>query len=128
MSAVPQRVIMRNKAIANAISNGGNVKRAMIDAGYSVNTASGNAKRVTSSKEWQEYMDKFLPDGLLAEKHNELLTVPRKIRTYKRGVLQIETEELHVEAIKAGLEMGYKLKGRYNDEKQDTKVVLLIDI
>jgi len=58
-----------------------------------------------------------LPDTLLAEKHKELLTVGRKIKKTRQGEVIEEIEELDTNAIKSGLDMGYKLKGHYAPEK-----------
>ena len=62
-------------------------------------------------------MQEHIPDSLLAEKHKELLTVPKKVRTYIKGDLTSEYEELDSQAIAKGLDMGYKLKGKYAPEK-----------
>ena len=49
----------------------------------------------------------MLPDDLLAEKHLALLN-------------KIDAEgEIDVQAVKAGLDMGYKIKGTYAPEKKD---------
>ncbi len=59
-----------------------------------------------------------IPDSLLVEKHLELLNVPKKVRTYIKGDLTDEYEEIDSQAIKAGLDMAYKLKGSYASEKR----------
>lgn len=58
-----------------------------------------------------------IPDELLVEKHLELLTVPKKVRTYMKGDLTNEYEELDTQAVGKGLEMAYRLKGSYAPEK-----------
>lgn len=64
-----------------------------------------------------------IPDDLLVEKHLELLTVPKKVRTYIRGDLTSEYEEVDSNAIGKGLDMAYKIKGTYAPEKiQQTNV------
>lgn len=65
-----------------------------------------------------------IPDKLLEEKHLELLNVPRRVRTSVKGELVEEIEEVDSQALKAGLDMGYKLKGYYKqDEKEKEKGV-----
>lgn len=59
-----------------------------------------------------------IPDHLLVEKHLELLTVPKLHRKYIKGDLVDEEESTDVQAIKAGLDMAYKLKGIYAPEKR----------
>ena len=73
--------------------------------------------KLKKSKGWEELMEKYLPDKLLAKKHKELLTIPKKVRTYIKGDLESEYEELDSQAISKGLDMGYKLKGKYQAEK-----------
>lgn len=96
----------------------------MIEAGYSKATAKTPSK-LTKSKGWQELMDSYLPDTLLAKKHKEFLTAPRHTRMYKRGDLEYETEETDPAAVKA-LDMAYKLKRRYGDVNIGQAVVLNI--
>ena len=65
-----------------------------------------------------------IPDKLLVEKHLELLMVPKIITKYKRdGTFDVE-ENTDVQALKAGLDMAYKLKGSYSAEKLDFKGTL----
>ncbi len=116
---------MRQRKAAKAVvENGGIISTAMVEAGYSPNTAK-TPQKLTESIGWHELMDQYLPDSLLAKKHKELLTVPKKVRHFKKGELEDEYEELDSNAISKGLDMAYKLKGSYAAEK---KVNLNIDI
>jgi hypothetical protein len=56
--------IKQQKAIQNAVENGGNVSRAMIDAGYSPATAK-NPSKLTHSRAWADMMEAYLPDDML---------------------------------------------------------------
>lgn len=58
-----------------------------------------------------------IPDSLLVEKHLELLRVPKITRTMKRGLITDIEESTDVQALKAGLDMAYKLKGSYEADK-----------
>lgn len=109
--------LKQQKAINNAVENGGNVSRAMIDAGYSPATAK-NPDKLTKSSAWIELMEEHLPDDLLAKKHKELLTTPKKVRTFKKGELESETEELDTHAISKGLELAYKIKDKFAPEQK----------
>lgn len=108
----------QKKAIKNVVENRGNISKAMRDAGYSKKSAK-NPKNLTESKSWNQLMDKYLPDKLLAEKHKELLVIPKKVRHFVKGDLESEYEELDSNAMKAGLDMAYKLKGKYSPEKKE---------
>lgn len=58
--------IKQKKAIENVVANGGNLAKAMVDAGYSPNTAHTPSK-LTKSDAWQALMEKHLPDEKLAQ-------------------------------------------------------------
>lgn len=62
-----------------------------------------------------------IPDELLIEKHLELLNVPKIVKTTKMGEYVDTEESTDVQAIKAGLDMAYKLKGSYAPEKREVK-------
>lgn len=63
-------------AAKKVVENGGNVSQAMIEAGYSPNTAH-TPQKLTESKGWEELMEEFLSDKELQEKHRELLNATR---------------------------------------------------
>lgn len=94
-------------ALKNVVENGGNVSLAMRDAGYSPNTAK-TPQKLTSSKAWEELMEEYLPDTLLAERHSALLNK------------KTENGEPDTVAVKAALEMAYKLKGAFVDRMDVT--------
>lgn len=106
----------QKKALSKMIKNNGNVSKAMREAGYSKYTAK-NPKKLTESAGFKELLEKHLPDTLLMEKHAELLNVPMKVRTFKKGDLQLEIEQVDSHAISKGLDMAYKIKGKYAPEK-----------
>ena len=108
--------IKQKKAVDRIIENRGNISKSMVEAGYTKATAK-NPSNLTKSDGFQELMEEFLPDTLLTEKHRELLTVPKKIRHFKKGDLESEYEELDSQAITKGLDMAYKLKGKYAPTK-----------
>lgn len=107
-------------AVDNLVESRGSVSSAMRKAGYT-NKSAKNPKNLTESKGWAELMEEKLPDKLLVNKHKELLTVPIKIklRTRQRGNIidEEETKQLDTFAISKGLEMAYKLKGHYKEDK-----------
>ena len=90
----------QKRALTKVVENGGNVSRAMLEVGYSPATAK-TPQKLTESKGWLELVEQHLPDSLVAEKHNWLL----KQDNYK--------------AVTNGVDMAYKLKGRYAAEKRE---------
>ena len=63
----------------------------------------------------------------MGEKHRELLTVPKITKTMKRGEYTDIEESTDVQAIKAGLDMAYKLKGKYAPEKVAGDLIVKVD-
>lgn len=59
-------------AASKIVENGGNIGKAMIEAGYSPMTAKTPSK-LTRSKGWQELLEHSFPDELLANTQSELL-------------------------------------------------------
>ena len=116
----------KQKAAAKKIlENAGNVSKTMIEVGYAPSTAK-NPMELTKSKGWKELMEEYLPDTLLAEKHNELLTVPKITKIMRKGTTTEIEESTDTHAISKGLDMAYKLKGSYAAEKRDINGVIEI--
>lgn len=116
--------IKQKKALAIMVENGGNVSKAMREAGYSPKTAK-NPNKLTSSKKFNFLLDKYLPNSLLLEKHQQLLNKQEVIarNNIKSGEIEIiPTGEIDAQAVKSGLDMAYKLKGSYAAEKHEITV------
>jgi len=64
--------IKQQRAIDNVVVNGGNLYKAMIDAGYSPATAH-TPQKLTESRAWKQIVDEFLPDESLGQAHRQLL-------------------------------------------------------
>ena len=94
------------KKLANKIleNNGKPMGTLMKEVGYGEGYAK-NPQLLTKTKSWQELMDEFLPDELIARKHNELLN-----KTDKDG-------EIDANAVKSGIDLAYKVKGKFAPEK-----------
>jgi|GEM_PF-2004381 len=103
-------------AVKKISDNIGNMGEAMRAAGYSAST-SKTPRRLTDSKGFKELFNQILPDDLLLKKHKELLTTPIKTKTLKKGKIEVVEESLDAQAVKAGLEMAYRIKGYYSATK-----------
>lgn len=95
-----QPTLKQKVVFEKTLENNGNVGEAMREAGYS-EASSQNPQLVTKSKGWQQLVEEFLPNDVLAEKHRQLLN-----KTDEKG-------SLDVNAVAKGLDMAYKLKGSY---------------
>lgn len=87
-------------------------------------TMEEEAIAIIKKRTYKEVMAEVLPDKLLAEKHLELLTVPKKVRRFVKGDLESEYEEVDSHAISKGLDMAYKIKGEYASEKVEHSGVI----
>lgn len=95
----------QHKVVKKILENTGmSVSKAMAESGYPPATAK-NPQQLTNSKGWKELMKEYLPDDLLAQKHQELLN--------KTEI----TGDIDTQAVSKGLDMAYKLKGSYAAEK-----------
>lgn len=83
------------------------------------NIASDNLRKPKIIKAILSIADQ-IPDNLLVKKHLELLNVPKITRTSVQGETVTEEESVDTQALKAGLDMAYKLKGVYAAEKRET--------
>lgn len=105
--------LKQQKAIKILVETGGkSVSGAMREAGYSKATAKTPSK-LTCAKSFKELFEEFIPDDLLAQKHKELLTVPIKIKKVKENGKVTIFESIDVQALKAGLDLAYRVKGKY---------------
>lgn len=122
--------------------NGGNISQAMKVAGYS-DSVSKRTDKLTNTEGWKELMDRYIGDDVLAKAHKQLLehkqlayfTFPKSmddteitehvesvgvkvivIRPSDKGKLAFYYTE-DANAKKTGIDMAYKLKGKYAPEK-----------
>ncbi len=111
--------IKQKRAFDNSLENNGNITKAMRDAGYSEATLN-NPKDLTESDGYKELEKNYadsIPDKLVKEKHKALLN-----RVDDKG-------DVDVQAVKAGLDMAYKIKGAYkiNDVNVQVNIANLIE-
>lgn len=95
--------LFRAKAtIENVLESNGkmSISKAMLKAGYPSSTAK-NPQQLTRSKMWKQLLEEYLSDEYLSKKHKELL------------------EKKDANAVAKGLDMAYKLKGRYQKDKEN---------
>lgn len=133
------------------VENGGNVSKAMREAGYKSTTAT-TPKKLTTSKAFKKLGDYF-DDEFLQEQHKKLFVqkrvdyfvFPKKmsdeeivehvaasgitvitVRESDRGKMAFYSLPDAI-AIKGGLEMAHKIKGSYAAEKTEVKVETKVD-
>lgn len=112
---------IRQKKLAKEISEnlGTPMGKAMRKVGYS-KEYSESPKQLTSTKSWQDLMEEYIPDTLLAEKHQALLNKKEQIVVRNGNTSEVVmTDEIDTQAVKAGVDMGYKLKGRFAPEQHE---------
>lgn len=107
----------QKRALDILAENGGNVSKAMEEAGYSPATAK-TPQKLTTSKGWLELLDKSIPDKKLLKVLDEGLEAGKTI--FKNNNSTGEIEEVGFEADYAVrhkyLETGLKLKSKMPKE------------
>lgn len=100
----------------------------LVKAGYSAKTAVAPTK-VTESVGFKQLFDQYLPDKDLAAKHKELLNKQEIIMKNQGGeTICIPTGQLDTQAVKAALDMAYKIKGNYKEDNDQKKVNVTVNI
>ena len=110
--------IKQRKTFKKALENGGIVSKAA--KGIYSDAMAKNPQKITKTKGWEILLEENIPDKLLTEKHKELLNAKVKTRQTIKGDLTWEEEKMDSQAVAKGLDMGYKLKGRYAPDKKQT--------
>lgn len=126
----------QRKAIKNVVENGGNVSRAMINAGYDSTTAK-NPKKLTESKAWIQLMDDHIPDDQLLIKHKEALEAVKQIGAQilidkdgkaitkeNEGMIEVPDQIVRLKAV----ELGYRVKGKLRPEEGASSEVKILVI
>lgn len=106
---------MKKMAAAVVAKGGKSLAKAAREAGYSEAVAR-NPEKVTKTQSWQALMDKYLPQDLIARKHQELLEA-EDVVFIPRGNKILERRRPDHMARRAGVEMAHKLRGNYAPEK-----------
>ena len=94
----------QRRYLKNLMENGGNRRKAAIDAGYSQAIAD-NPKKIEETKGWQQLLDFYLPDDFLLNVH-------------KRNIKQSKDKGASDKA----LDMAYKLKRKYPRDEGELDV------
>jgi len=104
-------------------NNGFNVGKAMIEEGYSPNSAK-NPKQVTESKSWEMLMDKYIPESLILKTHKEAFEANKVISARTMGNANENTDDFidvpDWQTRTKAVEIGYKVRGRFTDKSELT--------
>jgi uncharacterized protein YdaT len=104
-------------------NNGFNVGKAMIEEGYSPNSAK-NPKQVTETKSWAILSEEYLPDTLIGETHKQAFTANKVISARTMGNANENTDDFidvpDWQTRMKAVELGYKVKGRLIDRNDLT--------
>lgn len=106
----------RHRAVLEKMQQGMPISKAMIAMSYKPSVAR-NTANITGTKSWAMLMDEYLPEDLVAERHNELLN-KRAYRKIEQDGKTMEIEDgPDTPAVAKALEMAYKLRGSFAPEK-----------
>lgn len=95
------------------------------ESGYSFST-SRKPKIVIGSLNFQDGLEEILPGEYLLKKHRQLLEKKETIIAGRgKSKHLVRTSEIDPNAVAKGLEMAYKLKGRFDPEKSENKIKIV---
>jgi hypothetical protein len=124
-----QQKVMINLMEQQAKNNGkSSLSKAMREAGYSP-TYAKNPHLFKSTKKWSNLISNTIPEAMAVEQLKKLILAPIRRRQYVKGEIIWETEELDGNAIAKGLDLYFKITGKYhqNEEKVIDQLDLLSD-
>lgn len=112
--------LKQKKAFKEMVETGRTKGEAMVNAGYSKNTAKAPTK-LTESKGWKELLEKHIPDSKLTKVLDEGLGAGKRV--FKNNNETKEIEDMGIEPDYAVrhkyLETGLKLKDKFPSDKID---------
>jgi hypothetical protein len=113
-----RRRIVMQKMTESASKNDGKVSisKIMREAGYSPNYAK-NPHVFKATKKWSEMICDVIPERIAIEQLKKLILAPVVRRQYIKGEIVWETEELDSNAIGKGLDLYFKITGKYNHKE-----------
>lgn len=114
MATYRQRIVA-----SKMVDSGGKIsmRRAMREAGYSEAMAK-NPQKLTRSTAWKDLIGEKLSDELLVDRLVVLINAKKTEKTYVKGERIIKIEKEDYSAISRGLEMAFRIKGKYIAEKE----------
>jgi hypothetical protein len=113
--------LKQKRAFANLVENGGNVSKAMIDAGYSEATAK-TPQKLTESDAFKELVARELPDDLLLKVHKEGLDAMQ----YRGQDAEIQVADYQTRH--KYLVTGYEIRGKLRPDELDRNVNVIIPV
>jgi len=123
--------IRQKKVIEKLAVNGGSMKSAMLEAGYS-NEYASNPQKLIKTKSWEELLEEFLPDSLLTKVAQEGLASNKIVSAKIVGANANENTDDFIEVPdfptrQKYLETSLKMKGKLS-EKHDVSGEFTIKI
>lgn len=113
------RLTKQEQGFVKEVAKTGNATQAVLNNYDSIttpNSAGVKGYRMLRNDKIKKSIAEMIPDDLLIEKHLALLN-----KVDEKG-------EIDVQAVKAGMDMGYKVKGSYAPEKKDITFDGIIDV
>lgn len=118
MATTKQKTAIKKMSENVGSSSPKSMGKILRESGYS-NSVSKTPSRVLGAKGWKELMEEAFPAKTLLQVHRKLLN-KREIVAYQGNY--IKTDQPHSDA-KYALDMIYKLKGLYQEEREDLSTI-----
>lgn len=116
---------IRQKIAYKEVVKGSTIVSAMRKAGYAASTSS-RTNKLTRTKGWEELVENFISDRKLAKVHSEGLEAT-KYESRLSGKGESELMEVPDYSVRHKyLESGYKVKGKYGNDGNPNKPLIVI--
>lgn len=91
---------------AEMVGTSRTIGEAMRKAGYADSTSKKKTQTLTKKPEWNELLEKYLPDDLLAAKHQQLLNAKKLHGSLTEPDREVDDNQTQAKMV----ELGYKVK------------------
>lgn len=117
------RIFPKHRVILAKIKDGVPISQAMVEAGYSPETAYRGMQVLQKTKSWMMLMDEYVSEEKLAMRHNELLDMRKQVPVHdlKTGKITHYKDVPDAANVARALEMGYKLRGAFKEPAAEPK-------
>lgn len=115
--------IKQKKAFVKFIENHGNMRQAMLAAGYSEVSADNPTLNLASSKGWKELLEEYLPDDTLLKVHKEGLQATKIHTSHTEPDKEVPDFAVRHKYLETGLKVKGKIK---EDDKGNTTNIMIL--
>lgn len=112
----------RHRVILSQMKEGIPLRQAMATVGYSGRSLDCPKQTLNKTRSWKALMDEYVPEEVLATRHNEILNLraQQPVKNLAGDVIELK-DVPDAKHVLTALEMGYKLRGAYKEAAAPAK-------